>query len=74
MDVMELSEAAAALSPAERVQLTDAILRSLDPPDSTIDEQWGRLAEKRLHELRTGVVQPVDGKQLFEDLWKRFDV
>ncbi len=74
MNVIELTEAAEALPPDDRVKLADAILRSLDPPDSNIEEQWGRLAELRLHELRTGVAKPVNGEEVFERIWKRFGI
>jgi putative addiction module component (TIGR02574 family) len=72
MDAIEITEAATSLSPEERARLADTLLRSLDPPESSIDETWGRLAQRRLQELRSGAVQPIPGGDVFERIWKRF--
>ena len=73
MDVSEITEVAAALSPEDRALLVDALLRTLEPPDAAIDEKWGRVAERRLDELRSGAVRPVDGREVFDRIWKRFE-
>ena len=49
-----LGEAARQLSPAERIELVDDILSSLDAPDAEIDARWAKAAEERLAAYRRG--------------------
>jgi putative addiction module component (TIGR02574 family) len=49
-----LGEAARQLSPAERIELVDDILSSLDAPDAEIDALWAKEAEERLAAYRRG--------------------
>ena len=49
-----LSVEARKLSPAERIDLVDDILASLDEPDSSIDGQWAKEAEDRMAAYRRG--------------------
>lgn len=58
----------------ERVMVADLILRSLNPPDSDIDQKWAIAANRRLAELRSGQVQPIPGDEAFGRIWKRFGV
>ena len=55
------------------VEVAESILRSLNAPESDIDERWAILAEKRLVEVRSGHVKPVSGTEVFERIWQRFD-
>lgn len=54
-----LSEQARTLPPAERLQLVDEILGSLDETDPAIDRLWGREAEDRLAAWRRGEIRDV---------------
>ena len=47
------------LPPHVRARLAEALLASLDEPDSELDIAWGDEAERRADELRSGQVQPV---------------
>jgi putative addiction module component (TIGR02574 family) len=52
-----LSNEARKLSPAERIELVDDILASLDEPDPAIDRLWAREAEERLAAYRRGEIK-----------------
>lgn len=54
-----LSEQARALPPAERLQLVDEILGSLDETDPAIDRLWAGEAEDRLTAWRRGEIRDV---------------
>ena len=54
-----LSIEARKLSPAERIDLVDDILASLDEPDSSIDGQWAREAEDRMAAYRRGEIRAI---------------
>jgi len=53
--------------------MVDSLLKSLNTPCSSIDEEWGALAEKRLEQLRSGAVAGIPADQVFERVWKRFE-
>ena len=63
---------AAALPVEERAFVVDSLLRSLNMPDAEVDRQWLTVAELRLSDLRSGMVQPVPGEQVFANIRKRF--
>ena len=69
----ELIEEVISLPVEERAIVADSILRSLNPPESEIDREWAKVAQRRLAELRSGEVQPVPGEQVFARVWKRFE-
>lgn len=54
-----LSAQARKLSPAERIELVDSILASLDEPDPNIDRLWAKEAEDRLAAYRRGEIKAV---------------
>lgn len=72
MNAQELINEAVLLPLEERALVADSILRSLNPPESEIDSQWAAAAQKRLTEMRSGIVVPVAGDVVFEKIWKRF--
>lgn len=72
MRINELIKEAESLPVEERVMLAESLLKSLNPPESDIDQKWAKVANKRLQELRSGVVEPVPGQEVFEKIWKRF--
>ena len=47
------------LPPHVRARLAEALLASLDEPDSELDVAWGEEAERRAEELRSGQVEPI---------------
>ena len=48
MGKRELLEEARKLDPAERFELVDAVLQTLDRPDPEVDRVWLEEAERRL--------------------------
>ena len=54
MDSKEILEQAIKLRPDERFLVVQGILKSLDEPDSSLDEIWAEEAEKRLAAYREG--------------------
>lgn len=73
MNTKKLIDEAVALPVEERVLMVDLLLRSLNQPESEIDEKWIVVARKRLAEMRSGSVEAVPGDRVFERIWKRFD-
>jgi len=61
----ELLEQARKLDPAERLELVDAVLQSLDRPDPAIDAVWLEEAERRLAAYRAGRVRGVSAEDIF---------
>jgi putative addiction module component (TIGR02574 family) len=54
-----LSTQARKLSSAERLELVDDLLASLDESDPGIDRQWAKEAEDRLSAYRRGEIKTV---------------
>ena len=54
-----LSASARDLSPAERLELVDQILGSLDETDPAIDKLWALEAEDRLAAYRRGEIRAI---------------
>ena len=73
MNTEKLIDAAVALPVEERVLVVDSLLRSLNQPESEIDEKWIVVGHKRLAEMRSGSVEMVPGEKVFDKIWKRFD-
>lgn len=72
MNTKQLTEEAVSLPVEERTRLVDSLLRSLNPPESNIDEKWAKEAQRRLAEIRSGQVQAISGDEVFERIRKRF--
>jgi putative addiction module component (TIGR02574 family) len=68
MGTRELIEQALKLNPAERLELVDEVLHSLDQPDPTIDRIWIEEAERRLAEHRAGREQGVPAEDVLGPL------
>jgi putative addiction module component (TIGR02574 family) len=63
----ELLEEALSLPPAERAELADRLLTSLDAsPDRRIDELWAREAEDRLDAFGRGEIKAVSAREAFD--------
>lgn len=70
----ELIQEAISLSVEERAVVVDSLLRSLNPPEDEIDTLWMTLVKRRLAEIRSGMVTPIPGDEVFTKIWKRFGV
>lgn len=63
----EVLEEALSLPPAERAELADRLLTSLDaPPNRRIDELWAQEAEDRLDAFERGEIKAVSAKEAFD--------
>lgn len=63
----QLLEEALSLPPAERAELADRLLTSLDSsPDHRIDELWAEEAEGRLDAFERGEIKTVSAKVAFD--------
>lgn len=51
--------------------LIDRLLNSLNHSPKEIDALWAEEAEKRVEEIRTGKVKPVDGEEVFGKILER---
>lgn len=70
----EIIHEAESLPVEERALVVDSLLRSLNPPNSEIDEKWIAVAGRRLQELRSGQVKPVPGEEVFARIRQRFAI
>jgi putative addiction module component (TIGR02574 family) len=73
MNTKKLIDEAVALPVEERALVVDSLLRSLNQPESGIDEKWIQVTRRRLAEMRSGSVEAIPGGEVFEKIWKRFE-
>ncbi len=64
MNTQELAAMALKLDPAERFDLVDRVLHSLDKPDQEIDRLWLNEAEHRLAAYRAGKAQGIPAEEI----------
>lgn len=72
MKTKDLIAEAISLPVEERAQVVDSLLKSLNPPETDIDEKWAAVANRRLAELHSGQVNPIQGDEVFKKIWRRF--
>ncbi|MBC8493253.1 MAG: addiction module protein [Candidatus Thioglobus sp.] len=72
MNTTALINEAVSLPIEDRTLVVESLLKSLNHPEEKIDDQWSKLATKRLKELQSGKVKAIDGVQVFNKIWKRF--
>lgn len=73
MTTKELISEAISLPVEKRSLLVDLLLKSLNPSESGIDNQWITVARTRLAEMKNGAVKPIPGDSVFEKIWERYD-
>ena len=73
MNTAALIEEVVSLPVEERTLVVESLLQSLNRPESEIDQQWKRVAQKRLAALPNGEVQAVDGRKVFDNIWRSFE-
>ena len=54
------------LKPAEKAELIDKLLSSLDKPDAEIDDLWAKEAESRIDEYERGAIKAVTLERVLE--------
>jgi putative addiction module component (TIGR02574 family) len=59
MTSKDVLEQALKLKPDERFKVIDGLIKSLDEPDSTLDELWMDEAEKRLAAYRANDLEGI---------------
>lgn len=72
MSAKKIIEDAESLPVEERAVVVDSLLKSLNPPSEEIDQKWIAAARCRLQELRSGAVEAVPGKDVFDRIRERF--
>lgn len=61
----EIIELAMQLEPAERFELAEELLRSVEEVDPEIDRLWIEEAERRLAAYRAGTVKGIPAEDIF---------
>ena len=65
----EILKEALCLPPAERAEIAERLLVSLDTPDrQRVDELWVREAEERLDAYEKGEITTIPAKQVFDQM------
>lgn len=68
MGTQEIAAMALKLDPAERFELVDQLLHSLDRPDPEIDRIWLDEAEHRLAAYHAGKIKGIAAEEIFGPL------
>jgi putative addiction module component (TIGR02574 family) len=63
----EILEQALKLKPDERFMVVEGLIKSLDEPDSLLDEIWAEEAEKRLKAYRAGNLEGIPMEEIFKE-------
>jgi hypothetical protein len=56
----------------QRAIVADSLLKSLNPPETEIDNKWLAVARLRLDEIRSSKTETIDGEKVFQKIWKKF--
>ena len=59
-----LAEEAERLPPADRIEIVERLLNSLDKPDPVIDKAWADESERRLDEYLAGGEPGLDAEEV----------
>jgi len=54
-----------------RTKLVEKLLYSLNPSQKEIDKVWGKEAERRVEEIRSGKVKTIPGERVFKKIRDR---
>ena len=73
MNTQALIDEIISLPVEDRILATETLLISLNQPQSEIDKKWAKVAMARRDEILSGRVQPIDGNQVFKEIWKRLE-
>lgn len=73
MNTKALINEAVSLPVEERALMVDSLLKSLNQPESEIDQKWTKVATRRLDELKAGRISGVPADEVFANIWARFD-
>lgn len=70
MSIQELEVEAMKLPPEERERLAEKLLSSVDA-DLAFESEWAAEADRRVEEVRSGLVKPVSGDEVFRRALER---
>jgi len=65
-DPNEVLKEALTLEPAQKAELIDKLLLSLDKPDKEIDELWAKEAESRIDAYERGKIKAITLEKVLE--------
>ena len=65
-DPNEVLKEALTLEPAQKAELIDKLLLSLDKPDKEIDELWAKEAESRIDAYEKGKIKAITLEEVLE--------
>ena len=69
----KFADEASLLPREDRVELVEKLLQSLNTPSlAEIDKLWAEEVEKRINEYENGSIEALNGKQVFQEIRKRF--
>jgi len=71
MKTADLMTEAASLPLEERARLVDSLLQTLNPADDSASTAWLAVARRRLDEIDSGQVAPIDGETVFAKVGRR---
>ncbi|RKZ51360.1 MAG: addiction module protein [Candidatus Parabeggiatoa sp. nov. 3] len=72
MNTQILIKEANSLPVEERAIIVDSLLKTLNTPESDIDQKWVTVAKARLQQIRSGEVKPIPGEEVFSNIRSRF--
>lgn len=67
MSSKEVLAKALELKPDEKFMVLEGLIKSLDEPDSLLDEIWAEEAEKRLTAYRSGDLEGIPMEEIFRE-------
>ena len=67
MSSKDVLKQALKLKPDERFMVVEGLIKSLDEPDSSLDEIWAEEAENRLRAYRAGNLEGIPMEEIFKD-------
>ncbi len=73
MNTQEIINEVTSLPTEERTVIVETLLRSLNPPESEIDQHWKTIAQQRISDLKSGDTNTVSGEEVFDKIWGRLN-
>jgi putative addiction module component (TIGR02574 family) len=67
----ELLSVAESLPIELKIQLIEKLISSLNPPQESVDKLWADEAEKRVSDLKNGIVKAIPGEEVFKEIRER---
>jgi len=72
MNTQILIKEANSLPVEERAIIVDSLLKTLNTPESDIDQKWVTVAKARLQQIHSGEVKTIPSEEVFSKIWSRF--